>query len=60
MVEKENGTGRINLPDFKLFYKPIVIKTVYFRYENRNIPQWNKIEINPCRDKCMKLWTTYL
>ena len=47
IAEKENGTGRVNLPDFRLYHKPIVIKTVYFWYENRNIPQWNKIETNP-------------
>ena len=46
IVEKENGTGRVSFPDFRLYYKPIVIKTVYFWYENRNILQWNKIELN--------------
>jgi hypothetical protein len=44
LLKDKRTSGRITMPDLKLYYRAIVIKTGWYWYSERQVVQWNRIE----------------
>jgi hypothetical protein len=44
LLKDKSASGGITMPDLKLYYRAIVIKTAWYWYSHRQVHQWNITE----------------
>jgi hypothetical protein len=46
LLKDKRTSGGITMPDLKLYYRAIVLKTAWYWYSDTQVDQWNRME-NP-------------
>jgi hypothetical protein len=44
ILDNKRSSGEITVPDCKLYYRAIVVKTAWYGYSDRQLYPWNRIE----------------